>query len=266
MTISKKLKFRQYEYTASYQKQLKSKLVSTSKSYQPKQKSRIETQIPKQKFKVFRRKIKVSPTYQKQKPSRLSIKVSSAYPKQKPLTSYPKKYIEKIYALKKRDIEIEKEYAEIQKYKPTTKEPLDVKKACGFNYSSQKFDGYEHSIKLDIYFDNDIIEDLTQKELNEIYEFLWKKRMSLNRYHHCVRRLHFIRFTYDLFADGNVSERHMSTHITSFYELKDEMIRTILNIINSIRSENYDIKWIKLAQLTGIAVNYHGQYQSFTGQ
>ena len=81
MTINKKLKFRRYDVSySSYQKQQKSKLISSSKSYQPSQKSRIETQLKKEKFKVFHGQIKTSSAYQKQKESRLAVKISSAYP------------------------------------------------------------------------------------------------------------------------------------------------------------------------------------------
>jgi hypothetical protein len=70
MVIHKKLKFRQYEYTPVYQRQLKSKLILSS-------------------------------------------------------SSYPKKYIEKEYTLKQRDIEISKEYEDRYIESKEPKEPKE---------------------------------------------------------------------------------------------------------------------------------------------
>jgi len=206
MTISKKLKFRRYEYTTVYQSAQKSRL--------------------------------------KQKDIKLQEQ-------------------REIREQKLRDVYFEN--LKIEEFKITSKKPIDVKKVCDFNYSSQKFDGYEHSQDIDVYLSSDIVEDMTSQELKDVYEYLWKERMKLNKYHHCIRRLHFITFAYESFANGSLDIRHMSTHITSFYELKEEMIKTLIFIIDSIRNDSYDIKWIRLIKLTGISVNYKNQYQSFTG-
>ena len=170
---------------------------------------------------------------------------------------YRKRTKDQIQNIKEKQI---RERKQIKRFKVTTKIKLDVKKACKFNYSSSKFDGYQHSKALDIYLDNDVIEDLNYEKL---YEHLWSIRMGFNKYHHCIRRLHFVTFTYTISVNGIEEERYMSSHIASFYELREEMIKTILYIIASVRSESYDIKWLRLTKLTGISVSYKNQYQSF---
>jgi len=173
---------------------------------------------------------------------------------------YTKRTKEEISNIREKQI---REKKLIKKFKVSKEKPIKVKLVCGFNYSSSKFDGYEHSKVLDIYLDNDIIEDLDHEKL---YEYLWSIRMGLNKYHKCIRRLHFITFTYIISVNGIEETRYMSTHIASFYELKEEMIKTILYIIASVRSESYDIKWLRITKMTAISVSYKNQYQSYTGK